>query len=141
MTTYIDTSLLIKLLVWEVGTPEAQSIWNHSDEPSAARIIVVEARAALAAARRGGRLSEGELGRAKVHLAERLDELTYIEVTAALIDHAADLAEEHALRGDDAVHLASALLVGVDLLTSADAELCRAAEACGLATANPLRRT
>lgn len=64
-------------------------------------------------------------------------DLERIGVTASIARAAGDLAEEHALRAYDAVHLASALSIGDDELAvvSADRELLDAARAIGLNTA------
>ena len=67
-----------------------------------------------------------------------VDELTIVEATEPLILAAADLAEAEALCGYDAVHLAAALTVEATILTSADANLCDAAERRELHVANPL---
>jgi uncharacterized protein len=98
----------------------------------------VESRAALAAAQRGGRLTEAEHGDAKAELVELFEEITFIDITDALIAQAAELAEAEALRGYDAIHLAAALAIGANVLTSADADLCGAAENRSLHVANPL---
>ena len=58
-----------------------------------------------------------------------------------LVAEAAELAEQEALRGYDAVHLAAALLVEARVLTSADADLCEAATRRGIHVANPLDRS
>lgn len=60
-----------------------------------------------------------------------------IEVTAPLSARAGDLAEEHQLRGYDAVHLASVLEIdpSVAVLVTGDGRLGRAAEALGVPTA------
>ncbi len=60
-----------------------------------------------------------------------------VELTEGVEQHAARLAAEHALRGADAVHLASALAVGgPDLIVAAwDRRLHAGALAVGLATA------
>lgn len=67
-------------------------------------------------------------------------DLHIVEPTEDLIAHAAELAEVEGLRGCDAVHLAAALLVGATVLSSADSDLCSAAERRGLHVANPLMR-
>jgi hypothetical protein len=61
-------------------------------------------------------------------------DLERIGVTASIARSAGDLAEEHALRAYDAVHLASALSLADDELAivSADRELLDAAAAVGL---------
>lgn len=136
--TYVDTSTLIKLLVSEVGTTEAQAIWDRADGVASASILQVEARAALAAAARGHRITAEQHKQAKKHLQGLLADVDAIDLTDDLLDVAADLAENETLRGYDAVHLAAALEAEVDVLTSADRDLCDAAARNGIAVANPL---
>jgi len=136
--TYVDTSTLLKRLLDEAGSPRADVIWEAADILASAEILLVEARAALAAAHRDRRLTTAELRVAKADLIVLLEEITFVEVTGELIDRAADLAETEALRGYDAVHLAAAMAVQANVLTSADDALCRAAERLGLLVANPL---
>lgn len=138
MITYVDTSTLLKLLIDEDGSERAEVIWDTADVLATGALLVVEARAALAAAERGARLNAAQHRDAKRELAALVDELTIVEATEHVIVHAADLAESEALRAYDAVHLASALAIEANVLTSADADLCEAAERQGLHVANPL---
>ena len=138
MITYVDTSKLLKRLLMEQGSDGADAIWNAADVLASAVIVIVEARAALSAAQRGGRLTAAELRDVKAELVELLEEVTFIEITDDLVAQAADLAEAEALRGYDAIHLAAALAIGANVLTSADGALCDAAERRGLHVANPL---
>lgn len=138
MLAYVDTSTLLKLIIVEDGSDRADIIWQSADNVSAVSLIVVEARAALAAAARGGRITARQHAAAKLALAALLGDLYIVEPTEALLASAADLAEIEELRGYDAVHLAGALMVGADVLTSADAALCAAAARRGLHVANPL---
>jgi predicted nucleic acid-binding protein len=138
LITYVDTSTLLKRLLIEDGSDEADIIWNAADVLVSAAAVIVEARAALAAAGRANRLTAAELRHAKAELAELLDEITLVEITEDLAHAAGDVAEAEALRGYDAMHLAAALAVEADVLTSADAALCDAAERRGLHVANPL---
>jgi predicted nucleic acid-binding protein len=136
--TYIDTSTLLKLVVEEDGSRQAERIWNGSETVASVSLIEVESRAGLAAARRADRLSAPQHRRTKDVLGLLLDQLLVIDVSGALVAAAAELAEEEGLRGYDAVHLAAALLVGAEVLTSADHALCAAAERRRLHVANPL---
>ncbi len=138
MITYVDTSTLIKLIVDEEGSERAELIWQSADSIASASLVVVEARAALAAARRAGRISKDQLDVAKTELAAFVDDLHLVEMTHELIESAAQFAETEELRGYDAVHLAAAVLVGAAVLTSADRALCEAAQRQGLHVANPL---
>lgn len=138
MITYVDTSTLLKRLLAEEGSDEADMIWNAADVLASAVTVIVEARAALAAARRRDRLSAAELRAAKAELVELLEEVAFVEITDALVAEAAELSEIEALRGYDAIHLAAALAIEANVLTSADIALCDAAERRGLHVANPL---
>ncbi len=138
MITYVDTSSLLKLLIEESGSEQTGMLWDSADALASVALVVVEARAALAAALRGARLTTAEHAEAKAELAVLVDELSIVAITDDLIAQAAELAESEALRGYDAVHLAAALTVGAEVLTSADIALCAAAERHGIHVANPL---
>lgn len=141
MSTYVDTSTLIKLLIEEPGTDRATHIWSSANHVVAVSLIEVEARAALAAATRAGRVTAAQHGTAKAALVELLDQMDVVEVTADLVTTAGQIAEQEGLRGYDAVHLAAAVFVGADVLTSADASLCAAGDRQGMAIANPIPTT
>ena len=139
MITYVDTSTLLKLIIDEDGSDRAVTIWTSADAVASVALILVEARAALAAAKRGRRLTSGQHTDAKGELEALIVDLHIVEPTEELIANAADLAESKALRGYDAtMHLAAAVLVGATVLSSADTELCPAAERRGLHVANPV---
>lgn len=138
MITYFDTSSLLKLVIDESGSERAELIWDSADASASVALVVVEGRAALSAARRAGRLGARQHQEARHEFAALVEGLTIVEVTEELIADAADLAEDEALRGYDAVHLAAALTVEATLLTSADTALCDAAARRGLHVTNPL---
>jgi len=134
---YFDTSSVIPLLVAEPASGVCARVWNDADRAVSVRLLYLEARAALAMARQGGRLTAPQLARAIVELDELVREIDHIEVTPALAHAAGALAQEHELRGYDAVHLAAALAVaGSDVvLTTGDVALATAGRACGMAVA------
>jgi uncharacterized protein len=124
-------------LSWSLARQGSRDLGRH-EVAAAATIIAVEARAAVAAARRAGRLTNEEHRAATLQLNSLLSGLTTVHVTRELISEAADLSEAEALRAYDAVHLAAALLVRADVLTNADKVLCDAASRRGLRVAIPL---
>lgn len=138
MITYLDTSVVVKLVLGEQGSDAAGRIWLDADDRVASQLIIVEARAALASAARRGRVSPEGLRAAQGELERLLDGVDLVEVDLPLVELAAEVAEHHGLRGYDAVHLASAILVGSEVLASSDADLCRAGGEAGLHVANPL---
>jgi hypothetical protein len=138
LSTYVDTSTLIKLLIDEAGSDRAGEIWDREPSLVSVALVEVEARSALAAANRADRLTDGEHRRAKRALPRFLGQMDLVGVTTELVSAAAHLAEREALRGYDAVHLAAALLADAEVLTSADARLLDAASRRGLLVADPL---
>lgn len=138
MITYVDTSTLLKLIIDEDGSGQAAVIWDHADDLVAVRLLYVEARAALAAAHRGKRLSAVQYAEAVGDLDLLWEQVSVVEVTSGLVDRAVKLAEQHGLRGYDAVHLSAAVEVDADIFTSADSKLCDAASAAGFHVANPV---
>lgn len=138
MITYVDTSTLLKLVVEEVGSDAAAVIWDSADVLASVELVVVDARAALAAAHRAGRLTADQHRAAKREAEALIEELHLVDVSHGLITEAADLAEADGLRGYDAVHLAGALLVEAVVFSSADGAMCEAASGRGLHIANPL---
>jgi uncharacterized protein len=109
---YFDASAFVKLVVDEVGSDLAASLWDGADAIVSSRLAYPEVRAALAAAGRDRRLAPAELRRA-ARLWERLwEEVRSVEITSDVSRHAGELAARRALRGADAVHLACAVALG-----------------------------
>lgn len=104
-----DSSAFVKLLIDEIGSDDAEALWNDPGPTAASRLVVPEVSAALAAARRAGRLDEAAHRTAQREWASYRDEVDFMELTPALADRAAGLAVKHDLSGADAVHLATAL--------------------------------
>ena len=81
MITYVDTSSLLKLLIQEPGSQQVALLWDTADALAAIPLVEVEARAALAAAERGARLTAGQHVEARSGLRGLLDELTMVAIT------------------------------------------------------------
>ena len=138
MITYVDTSVVLKLLVDdELGGDAAERLWLDSDYVVCAEIGYAEARAALAAVHRNARLSRRSYATARAELEGLWAQVDVVVVTTALIRSAGDLAESERLRSYDAVHLAAAIASGATVFASADDRLLTAARRHRLATSNP----
>lgn len=138
MILYLDASALVKLLVEEDGTDEALELWDDASVRLTSLLSYAECRAALAAAARSGRLSRAGARAARSLLDDHWGELTLVHVDDGLVRMAGELVEDHALRGYDAVHLASALAAGEGgaiVLGTWDRDLGVAALAAGLLVA------
>jgi uncharacterized protein len=131
---------LVKLLVDEPGTEEAQSAYGDADGVRTTAIAHVEATAALARMRRGGRLTSAQLRRGLDDLESLLRGIFVHTVSDVLLAQAAESARAHSLRAYDAVHLAGALsFAGGEELEVAcwDKELREAADKHGFALIPP----
>lgn len=140
MITYLDTSVVLKLLVAdETGGDAAERLWLESDFVVCVEIGYVEARAALAAVHRNARLTTASYNIAKRQLEILWSQFDVVAVTADLVSSAGNLAESENLRGYDAVHLAASLASSSAVFASADDRLLAAAERNGLSISNPLK--
>lgn len=139
MIAYFDTSAVIPLIVDEATSDEARSVWLESERVVSARIVYAEGHAALAQAARSGRIDGDELAGAVASLIQLYEQLDLLEISDAIVRRAGALAEHHALRGYDAIHLAAAELVQVDglVFVAGDRDLCDAAETIGLEVVRP----
>jgi uncharacterized protein len=132
---YFDTSGVIPLLVAEPGSTPAERVWAEAEHVVSVRLVYAEARAALAQAARAGRLDADDHIVAVAELDALYRQLDLIEIDDRLARRAGALAEQYALRGYDAVHLAGVeRLIDADLvLVAGDQALCDAGRALGLA--------
>jgi predicted nucleic acid-binding protein len=113
---YLDTSSLIKLYIEENGSSEVERLVNEASLVCTSVVAYAEARSALARLCREGGLTAEEHALAKADLDDDWIHYLALEVTSAVWRAAGDLAEKHALRGFDSLHLASFLyLAGAGL--------------------------
>lgn len=146
---YFDTSALVKRYIAEAG-----STWvRQASDPVSrnvlytSRLTGLELTAAVVRRARGAHVPAADLQSTLVSFRRDWQaEYRLVEITEPLIDHAVTLAEQHGLRGYDAMHLAAALAVNTVLTTqgqpaltfvSADAEQHAAAAAAGFAVIDP----
>ncbi len=128
---------MIKLVVVEDGSELAGELWASAYPAASSILAYPEGRAALAAARRQGRLDKGEHAQALTAFEETQRELVSIGVDADLAHRAGGHAENLGLRGYDAVHLATALELGGEevVLVTWDRDLADATDRVGLGLA------
>jgi uncharacterized protein len=108
---YFDSSALVKLVVEEAGSDIAAVLWDGCAAALASRIAYPEVCAALAAAGRNRDLTDHALARARRAWGRYWEAIRPVEMDARIERSAGELASRHALRGADAVHLASAIAI------------------------------
>ena len=132
---YFDSSALVKLVLDdEVGSDLAEELWNRCSAPIASRLANPEVAAALASAARSGRVRPVRTRALGEKWSRFWSATLTVELTPSICELAARLTGGHALSGADAVHLASALELGDDVVfVTWDRRLHAAASAEGLA--------
>jgi predicted nucleic acid-binding protein len=107
---YLDTSALVKLYVEESGSQTVRRWLDEADIVATSIVAYVEARSAFARRRRERKI----LGSAYAAITRDFEvdwnRYVIIEITDSLIRRAGRLTDIYALRGYDAIHLASAQL-------------------------------
>ncbi len=130
---YFDSSAFVKLLVEEEGSDLAAELWDRCDSPVSSRLAYPEVRAAIAAAVRDHRLDAAAERTAVRNWEHFWAAVRVLDFTEGVSDHAGTLAGQHRLRGADAVHLASALMLGPGVMLAVWAiRLATAARELGL---------
>lgn len=108
MIAYCDTSALAALALDEPGAAGVRAALAATRRVACCEIGLVELRAAVARAVGAGRLSSAQAAEAAECWRTLWSTVTPIGVGTNLIRRAGALAESHALRAYDAVHLAAA---------------------------------
>jgi len=130
---YLDTSSLVKLYVEEPGSADIRRLVEQAEIVTTSVVAYPEARSALARRRRERSLTVTGHRRAKAALEADWPHVLALDVATSVARSAGDLAEQHRLRGFDALHLASCLLVAREFpgeevrFSSADRKLAAAA--------------
>jgi predicted nucleic acid-binding protein len=109
MILYLDTSSLVKLYVDEPGTGDVRSSMEEAAIAATSIVAYAEARAAFARKFRESSLTSEEYRGIKEALDADWDKYLVLRVTDDLVQEAGMLAEKHALRGFDSIHLACAV--------------------------------
>lgn len=118
MILYLDTSSLIKLYVSEAGSAEVRALTEEAELVATSVLAYPEARSAFARLRREELVTEPEGERLKAELDLDWPRYLAVDVSEAIWRQAGDLAERHALRAFDSLHLSSFLaLSAADLGT------------------------
>lgn len=111
MILYLDTSALVKLYIDELGSTEVKQRVKAAQIVSTSRVAYVEARAGIARKFRDAELSKTEYNHMLEDLEEDWGSYFIVEVSESVTKLAGQLVHRYPLRGFDAIHLASGLLL------------------------------
>lgn len=111
-TLYLDTSALVKLYLDEVESELVHEAVEEAGSVATSTVAYAELRAAFGRRHRSGDLDEEEHRRAVMRIDADWRAYLRISVSNAIAYLAGEIAERCALRGFDAIHLASAARIG-----------------------------
>jgi predicted nucleic acid-binding protein len=109
LVVYLDTSALLKLYVEEEGHELVREAVGAAELAATSTVAYAEARAGLARRLREGDFTEEEHRGAVEDLLSDWPTYARLDASDPVSQRAGELAERHALRGFDSIHLASAL--------------------------------
>jgi len=142
---YLDASAWVKRYYRESGTDLVQGLFGTEHKLACASLGFVEVMATLARKRKTRGIDPAAFEQKSVELESDWERFIQIQLSAEAVDLAKVMARRLFLRGADAVHLASALILQerfVDeddrlVLVTSDRELREAGEISGLIVMNP----
>jgi predicted nucleic acid-binding protein len=111
VNAYLDSSALVKLLLHEDDWEVVRGILRRTRTAVASSLVYTEVMAALAAGHRARQLTRRSLARSRGRALETWGSVDEVELVSPIARAAGVLAERHALRAADSVHLATALAV------------------------------
>lgn len=132
MRLFLDTSALAKRYVSEAGSDFVLMKCSEADEILLSVICIPEIVSGLNRLKRERKVTRSQYRRLKEDFAADLAEATVLDLTENVIQQAILCLEHNAVRGMDAIHVASAAVSASDLFLSADSRQCKAAKQMGL---------
>lgn len=109
MILYLDTSSLVKLYIEEEGSADVKKLVSHSDVVATSVVAFPETRSAFSRLAREESLTGEQLPAVRDAFLRDWGLIFKLQARRRVYERAGDLTEEHALRGFDAIHLASFL--------------------------------
>ena len=145
---YLDASAWVKRYYQEVGTQWVQGLFAHNETIACATLGMIEVMATLSRKRKAREIAMSQFKLKAQELEDDWKRFIQIQMTSEVVDNAKELTKKLALRGSDAIHLSSALLLqrrflGKDdrlIVVTSDYELKKAAKSTGLTDIDPIEQ-
>lgn len=142
---YLDASAWVKRYYREPGTRCVQQLFADNVTLACASLGIVEVTATLARKAKAREISRAQLTQKGRELEEEWTRFVQIQLSVEAVNRAKEVARQQALRGADAIHLASALLLQSRFVeeedrlvfVASDRELKDAARSAGFAVIDP----
>jgi uncharacterized protein len=132
MRVFFDASAFVKRYVRESGT-EAVLVWcDRASEIGLAGIALPEIISGFCRLRREGKIDDIQYRQLKSLLLEDIADVAICDLTPDVLAQSIASLENNVLRGMDAIHIGSAVVLKADVFVSADERQRAAANRAGL---------
>ncbi|MCC9000153.1 MAG: type II toxin-antitoxin system VapC family toxin [Candidatus Contendobacter sp.] len=132
MRVFFDTSAFVKRYVSEAGTDAVLEWCDQATEIGLSGIALPEMISAFCRLRREARITNTQYQQLKSLLFADIEDAAVCDLTPAVLAQAVSSLETSALRGMDAIHIGSAIVLKADVFVSADLRQRDAAARAGL---------
>ena len=132
MRVFFDSSAFVKRYVREEGTEAVLAWCERATEIGISGIALPEMISAFCRLRREGLISEAQYRQLKSLLLADIQDVAVCDLTPAVLGQAVASLETNVLRGMDAIHIGSAVVLKADVFLSGDKRQLDAATRAGL---------
>lgn len=132
MRVFFDSSAFVKRYVREEGTDSVMTWCDQATELCLSGILLPEIISVFCRLQRDKLITPLQYRHLKTMLMTDIADAVICDLTPQIMRHAIITLESSVLRGMDAIHVGSALQLGVDRFISADPRQCAAASQAGL---------
>ncbi|MFI3184567.1 MAG: type II toxin-antitoxin system VapC family toxin [Methylococcaceae bacterium] len=132
MLVFFDTSAFVKRYVNETGTDKVLEWCDKATEIGLAGIALPELISAFCRLHREARITDTQYRQLKAMLMADIEDVALCDLAPAVLAQAIFSIENNVLRGMDAIHIGSAVVLKADVFVSADKRQCEAATRAGL---------
>lgn len=132
MLVFFDTSAFVKRYTNESGTDKVLEWCDKATEIGLSGIVLPEIISAFCRLRREKRISGVQYQQLKSSLMADIEDAALCDLVPAVLAQSILSLENNVLRGMDAIHVGSAVVLKADVFVSSDKRQCEAAVRAGL---------
>jgi uncharacterized protein len=132
MRVFFDTSAFVKRYVREPGSDVVLQWCERATEIVLSGIAMPEVISCFCRLRRDESITGMQYQQLKALLMADIEDIAICDLTPIVLTQTIRSLENNALRAMDAIHIGSAIALGVDVFVSADKRQLDAAASCGL---------
>jgi hypothetical protein len=132
MLVFFDTSAFVKRYINEPGTDKVLEWCDKATEIGLAGIALPEIISAFCRLQREAKITDTQYRQLKSLLMADIEDAALCDLAPAVLAQAVSSLENNVLRGMDAIHIGSAVILKADVFVSSDKRQCEAAGRAGL---------